>query len=368
MVVTVSRRPYRTDLSDARWALIEPMLSAWRARRAGLGIAKIQHDLREIVNAILYVNRTGIAWEYLPHDFPPFKTVHGYFALWEKEGITEAIHDALRGKVRAAAGRSPEPSAAILDAQTVKTSANVPEHSQGIDAGKKIKGRKRHIATDVLGLLFVVLVTAASVQDTTGGRVVVAQVARQYPTVAVAWVDSGYKQSVIDTGAQHGIDVQVVTKDPQQRGFIPEGVGPCQASYLGKFVSFFGIFRAGELQASARGLGSRLEPSVSGKGLALTPAPCGAGSCVPGVVGCGLACSPVSEVDGQRRRGDPVAVHSFATGGGWHGVVRRSQTGSIKLVDHATGGGSQNPHDFACWAAPGWCSRGSGQGADVPVA
>jgi len=221
-VVTVSRRPYRTDLSDARWALIEPMLSEWRSQRVGLGIAKIQHDLREIVNAILYVNRTGIAWEYLPHDFPPYKTVHGYFALWEKEGIAEAIHDALRSKVRRAAGRSAEPSAAILDAQTVKTSSNLPEHSQGIDAGKKIKGRKRHVATDVLGLLLVVLVTAASVQDTTGGRVVVEQVARQYPTVAVAWVDSGFKQSVLDVGAQNGIDVQVVTKDPQQRGFKPQ--------------------------------------------------------------------------------------------------------------------------------------------------
>jgi transposase len=220
--MTTARRPYRTDLSDARWALIEPMLSAWRARRAGLGIAKIQHDLREIVNAILYVNRTGIAWEYLPHDFPPYKTVHGYFALWEKEGITEAIHDALRGKVRQAAGRSPEPTAAILDSQTVKTSGNVPECSQGIDAGKRIKGRKRHVATDVLGLLLVVLVTAASVQDTTGGRVVVEQVARAHPTVAVAWVDSGYKQSVIDRGAQYNIDVQVVTKDPQQQGFKPQ--------------------------------------------------------------------------------------------------------------------------------------------------
>lgn len=192
------------------------------ARRPGLGIAKIQHDLREIVNAILYVNRTGIAWEYLPHDFLPYKTVHGYFALWEKDGLTEAIHDALRGNVRQAAGRSPEPSAAILDAQTAKTSGNVPEHSQGIDAGKKIKGRQRHVATVVLGLLFVVLVTAASVQDTTGGRTVVEQVARSYPTVVVAWVDSGYKQSVIDVGAQHGIEVQVVTKDPQQRGFKPQ--------------------------------------------------------------------------------------------------------------------------------------------------
>ncbi len=220
--MTASRRPYRTDLSDARWALIEPMLSAWQAARAGLGIAKIQHDLREIVNAILYVNRTGIPWEYLPHDFPPYKTVHGYFALWEKEGITEAIHDALRGQVRSAAGRDTEPTAAILDAQTVKTSGNVPEHAQGIDAGKKIKGTKRHVATDVLGLLLVVLVTAASVQDTVGGRAVVEQVAGRHPQVAVAWVDSGYKQSVIDTGAAFGIEVQVVTKDPQQRGFVPQ--------------------------------------------------------------------------------------------------------------------------------------------------
>jgi transposase len=220
--MTSTRRPYRTDLSDARWALIEPMLSAWRAGRVGLGISPIQHDLREIVNAILYVNRTGIAWEYLPHDFPPFKTVHGYFALWEKEGLTEAIHDALRSKVRRAAGRDAEPTAAILDAQTIKTSGNVPEHCQGIDAGKKIKGTKRHVATDVLGLLLVVLVTAASVQDTVGGRAVVEQVAHRHPQVTVAWADSGYKQSVIDTGAAYGIDVQVVTKDPQQRGFVPQ--------------------------------------------------------------------------------------------------------------------------------------------------
>src|SRR6266536_3928765 len=139
MWMSTPRRTYRTDLSDARWALIEPTLTAWRAGRVGLGISPIQRDLRGIVSASLYVNRTGIPWEYLPHDFPPHKTVHGYFALWEKEGVTEAIHNALRGKVRKAAGRSPEPTAAILDAQTVKTSSNVPEHSQGIDAGKKIK-------------------------------------------------------------------------------------------------------------------------------------------------------------------------------------------------------------------------------------
>jgi transposase len=216
------RRPYRTDLSDARWALIEPLLSQWRGQRAGLGIAKIQHDLREIVNAILYVNRTGIAWEYLPHDFPPYKTVYGYYAKWEQDGVTEAIHEALRGRVRRAAGRPEEPTAAIVDSQTVKTSSNVHESSQGIDAGKRIKGRKRHLATDVLGLLLVVLVTAASVHDTVAGRQVVDELAAGWPNVVTAWVDSGYKKSVIDRGAAYNIDVQVVVKDPGQRGFKPQ--------------------------------------------------------------------------------------------------------------------------------------------------
>jgi transposase len=220
--MTTARRPYRTDLSDARWALIEPTLTQWRSQRAGLGIAPIQHDLREIVNAILYVNRTGIAWEYLPHDFPPYKTVYGYYSLWEKQGVTEAIHDLVRGRVRRAAGRAEEPTAAILDSQTVKTSTNVPESSQGIDAGKRIKGRKRHVATDVLGLLLVVLVTAASVHDTVAGRQVVDELATNRPAIVTAWVDSGYKQSVIDRGAQHNIMVDVVTKAPEQRGFKPQ--------------------------------------------------------------------------------------------------------------------------------------------------
>ena len=220
--MAITRRPYRTDLSDARWALIEPILVQWRSSRPGLGIAKIQHDLREIVNAILYVNRTGMAWEYLPHDFPPYKTVYGYYAQWELDGTTERIHELLRGRVRRAAGRAEEPTAAIVDSQTVKTSGNVPESSQGIDAGKKIKGRKRHVATDVLGLLLVVLVTAASVHDTAAGRDVVDELAHRRPAVVTAWADSGYQRSVIDRGAAYGIDVQVVTKDPAQRGFKPQ--------------------------------------------------------------------------------------------------------------------------------------------------
>ena len=218
-----SRRAYRTDLSDARWALIEPALSGWRAARAeaGLGLAAPVHELREIVNAVLYVNRTGIAWEYLPHDFPPYKTVYDYYAKWEKEGLAEAIHDLLRGKVREQAGRSPEPTAAIIDARVVKTSSNAPEASQGYDAGKRTKGRKQHIAIDTLGLLLVLIITAASVQDTNGGKDVTSQLAVRHPTVSAGWVDGGYKNGFLEHAAGHGIAFEVVRKNDGQKGFAP---------------------------------------------------------------------------------------------------------------------------------------------------
>ncbi len=218
-----TRRPYATDLYDARWVLIEPVLSAWRAARAeaGLGLSEPVRDLREIVNAILYVNRAGCAWHLLPHDFPPYKTVFDYYAKWEKDGTTQAIHDLLRRKVREQAGRAPEPTAAIIDARVVKTSSNVPEASQGYDAGKRVKGRKQHIATDTLGLLLAVVITAASVQDTNGGKEVTTRLAASSPSVTAGWVDGGYKQGFLDHAAAAGISFAVVAKDPDQTGFAP---------------------------------------------------------------------------------------------------------------------------------------------------
>ena len=221
--MTTARRPYPSDLSDARWALLEPELEAWRAARAenGLGINEPVHELREIVNAILYLDRTGMAWAYLPHDFPPASTVYGYYAEWQQDGTTEKLHELLRRRVRRQAGRWPEPTAALADAQSVKTSGNVPESSQGVDAGKLIKGRKRHIVTDTRGLLLVVMVTAASIQDTTGGRELIEMVADQHPSVTKVWVDCGYKKSVLQAGAGRGVDVEVVSKQPGQKGFKP---------------------------------------------------------------------------------------------------------------------------------------------------
>jgi transposase len=192
--------------------LIEPTLTAWRAARRGPGVAARVHDLREIVNAILYVCRTGIAWAYLPHDFPPYQTVYDYYAKWEVDGTTEALHSLLREQVRVAKGRAAIPTAAIIDSQSVKTSCNVSESSQGIDAGKKIKGRKRHVATDVLGLLLAVIVTAASVQDSTAGQQVLDHLAVEHPGVSAAWVDGGYNNAVVTHGARRGIRVEVVKR------------------------------------------------------------------------------------------------------------------------------------------------------------
>jgi transposase len=155
------------------------------------------HDLREIVNAILYVCRTGVAWAYLPHDFPPYQTVYDYYAKWEVDGTTEALHALLRERVRIAKGRAVTPTAAIIDSQSVKTSCNVSESSQGIDAGKKIKGRKRHVVTDVLGLLLAVIVTAASVQDSTAGQQILDRIAVEHSSVSMAWVDGDYNNAVV---------------------------------------------------------------------------------------------------------------------------------------------------------------------------
>ncbi len=211
------RKAYRSDLSDAEWAVIEPELTAWRAPRLERKVSADSqpvHDLREVVNAILYVNRTGCAWEYLPHDFPPFKTVYGYFAAWRDDGTTERIHEVLRRRLRRARGRTEDPTAVAIDSQTVKASGNAAPDTVGYDGNKKIRGRKRHIAVDTLGLLLVLGVSAASLADSPIGRQVLDHVAYKAPTVAKAWVDGGYNDKVVEHGAALDIDVEVVRREP----------------------------------------------------------------------------------------------------------------------------------------------------------
>lgn len=138
------------------------MLTAWRTERqkTSLNIGRKPADLREVMNAILYVNRTGIAWRYLLHDFPAHTTVFSYFTTWTADGTTEQLGVRLHRPVREKEGRDPEPTACVIDSQSVKTVHTVPLNTQGIDAGKKIVGRKRSITVDTFGLLLLVMVTA----------------------------------------------------------------------------------------------------------------------------------------------------------------------------------------------------------------
>ncbi|MEV0643586.1 IS5 family transposase, partial [Streptomyces sp. NPDC050619] len=207
--------------SDARWALIEPTLSAWRKARLDRRPTgqPAQVELRDVFNALLYVNRTGIPWKYLPHDFPNHGTVYAYYAAWRDEGILAQLNYDLTGLARVKEGRKPEPTASVIDTQSVKTSANVPLTSQGTDAGKKIVGRKRGIITDTLGLLLAVTVTAASLSENVVGMRLLDQAKKTYPTISKSWVDTGFKNAMIEHGANLGIDVEVVNRNPDIRGF-----------------------------------------------------------------------------------------------------------------------------------------------------
>lgn len=213
MASTSSRR-YPSDLTDEQWALIEPMVAVKPGGRPA------KHPRRRIVEAILYVNRTGCSWRSLPHDFPPWDTVYWYFKRWNEDGTTDRIHDALRDAVRDAAGRDPMASAAIVDAQSVKGADTVGADSRGYDAGKKVNGRKRHIVVDTLGLLIVVLVTAASVQDRDGGRLVLAKARMKMPSIVLVWADGGYAGRLVEFARRllH-LTLEIVKKPEGQRTF-----------------------------------------------------------------------------------------------------------------------------------------------------
>lgn len=170
------------------------------------------------MDAILYVERTGIPWRYLPHDFAQWEAVYDYFAAWQKGGVFTQLNGLLRHLVREAESRNSEPTACVIDAQNVKTSANVPVVGQGIDTDKNIAGRKRCLGGDPLGLLLAVRVTAASVSDNAGGIHLLSHIAAANPRVTKAWADSGYRTKVIDHGARLGIDIEVVQCDPGAKG------------------------------------------------------------------------------------------------------------------------------------------------------
>ncbi len=182
-------RGYPSDLADAQWQVIVPHLPAEVPGRRGRPRV---WPLRRIVEAILYVDRAGCAWRYLPADFPPWRTVYGYFAAWRDDGTLARLHDTLRAQVRAAAGRDGEPTAAVIDSQSVRAADTVPRASRGWDNAKKVNGRKRHIAVDALGLLLAVVITAASVQDRDAARPLLWNLHQTCRRIRLIWADAVY--------------------------------------------------------------------------------------------------------------------------------------------------------------------------------
>lgn len=182
----MTRQRYPSDLTDAQWNRIEPLIPP---PKPGGRPARISQ--RELVNACLYVVRNGVTWRALPHDLPKWQTVYYYFQRWEADGTWERIHETLRIAVRVADGRDPSPSAAIIDAQSVKTAENVGVIC-GYDGGKKVKGRKRHLAVDMLGLLLAIVVTEANLSDRAGARLVSWQLRGRFPRLVRLFADSNY--------------------------------------------------------------------------------------------------------------------------------------------------------------------------------
>jgi transposase len=214
--MSTPRKPYPSDVTDEEWAFVAPYLTLMT-----LAAPQRHHDLREVFNALRWLVRTGAAWRYLPHDFPPWAAVYQQTQRWLAAGCFAAIADDLRALLRVAEGRDPEPTAVILDGRTLRST---PESGQraGYDGHKKTKGSKLHAAVDTLGHLLVARSTPASaqeraqvealaeeVQDVTGNR------------VELAFVDQGYTgEDAAAAAAAHGIELEVVSLPEAKQGFV----------------------------------------------------------------------------------------------------------------------------------------------------
>jgi putative transposase len=208
---------YPSDLTDSQWHLIKEWLPPPKARGRPRSL-----DLRQVCNAILYVVKGGIQWRMLPHEYPKWQSVYSYFRRFRRDGTWRRVHDALRAQCRRRLGRHKHPTAGCLDSQSVRTTETAAPQTRGCDWHKRIKGRKRHILTDTLGLLMVVVVTTANVQDKAGALLLLQQLGGAGKKLRRLWTDGAYRTArghLAEWVARHRLTLSAVMPPEGQRGF-----------------------------------------------------------------------------------------------------------------------------------------------------
>jgi putative transposase len=219
MMIEIQRQAYSSDLKEQEWQWLEPLLPDPRAK--GTRGRPQEWPLREMINGILYVLRTGCQWRMMPHDLPPWQTVYYHHRKWRLSQLWQEINRVLCEKVRQKEGRETTPSAAIVDAQSEKPT--LVKGKRGFDAGKRVNGRKRHIIVDTLGLLLMVLVTTADVQDRPGAKQLLSQLQEQLalPRLKLIWADAGYGGNPFREWVKttFGWLWEVIKRNDDRRGF-----------------------------------------------------------------------------------------------------------------------------------------------------
>lgn len=213
--MVVKTQNYPTDLSDSQWGIIQPLIPPVK-----LGGRPRELDMRQVVNAILYLVVSGIQWRMLPKEYPKWQSVYYYFRGWRDDGTWQRIHDTLRAEVRRQAGRHKHPTAGCLDSQSVKCTAVA--GVRGYDGAKNVTGRKRHLLVDTMGLLLVVVVTAACVQERDGAKLLFQRLTGACKKLRRIWVDGGYRGPILrDWVAQHcRFCLTVVLRTDDQKRFV----------------------------------------------------------------------------------------------------------------------------------------------------